>query len=67
MQILIRLIELYQAWISPLYGAKCRYIPSCSEYAKQAISRYGVKGVWMSVKRLARCNPLGGYGYDAVP
>lgn len=61
-------IYLYQAIISPLLGNNCRYQPSCSQYAKEAIMEWGVlKGMWMGLKRIVRCNPWGRHGYDPVP
>lgn len=61
-------IKFYQAAISPYLGSKCRYEPSCSHYAVQAIEEWGViKGVWMGAKRIGRCHPWGGHGYDPVP
>lgn len=61
-------IVLYQKMISPMLGSVCRYEPSCSEYTRQAIERYGVaRGSWMGMKRIARCHPLHEGGYDPVP
>ncbi|MBD5388782.1 membrane protein insertion efficiency factor YidD [bacterium] len=64
------LIRVYQTALSPLIGgrAACRFTPSCSEYTAQAIARYGViRGVAMGVRRIMRCRPGGGCGYDPVP
>ena len=62
------LIRFYQVAISPLLGPSCRFTPTCSEYAREAIAKYGaVKGLWLAVKRLLRCHPWGGSGYDPVP
>lgn len=62
------LIHLYRWILSPLLPAACRYRPSCSEYGLEAISRHGfVRGGWMTLCRIARCNPWGGHGYDPVP
>ena len=62
-----KLIRAYQLCLSPVVGWHCRFEPSCSEYMRQAIIEYGVvKGVAMGTKRLARCHPLGGHGYDPV-
>jgi putative membrane protein insertion efficiency factor len=61
-------IRAYQVCISPLLPSSCRYMPSCSHYSHDAVNRYGVlKGAWLGAKRLARCHPLGGKGYDPVP
>ncbi|MGH6634760.1 MAG: membrane protein insertion efficiency factor YidD [Gammaproteobacteria bacterium] len=62
------LIRGYQYWISPLLGRHCRFWPSCSEYARQAIERYGLwRGGWLGVKRICRCHPWHPGGYDPVP
>ena len=61
-------IRAYQAGLSPLLPASCRYSPSCSEYAHQAVEQHGAaRGSWLAVKRLARCHPFGGRGHDPVP
>ena len=61
-------IRAYQAFISPLLPTSCRYLPSCSNYSHDAVTRYGVvRGAWLGAKRLARCHPFGGQGYDPVP
>ncbi|CAN5317961.1 membrane protein insertion efficiency factor YidD [soil metagenome] len=61
-------IKIYQWTISPLLGAQCRHVPSCSHYAVEAIEEWGVvKGLWMGAKRIARCNPWGTSGFDPVP
>ncbi len=66
--ILIKLIHGYQYIISPLSPPSCRFTPTCSHYACDALIRYGVfKGVWLSIKRLVRCNPWCSGGYDPVP
>lgn len=69
MQVLIFfLIRIYQKIISPMKGSTCRFIPSCSEYAFLAVKKYGtVKGVRLSLKRIARCHPWHRGGYDPVP
>jgi uncharacterized protein len=65
---IIGVIQLYQRFLSPLLGASCRFSPTCSAYAVEAIERHGaVKGGVMSVWRILRCNPFGGHGYDPVP
>lgn len=64
----IQLIRIYQAGFAPMLGPACRFEPSCSAYSIEAISRYGVvRGGWLSLRRLARCNPLGGVGLDPLP
>ena len=64
----IALIWIYQKMLSPLIGPKCRFTPTCSHYAMEAFKKHGVfKGLWLSVKRIARCHPWGGSGYDPVP
>lgn len=57
-------IKLYQKWISPMFGPRCKFYPSCSSYAVSAIEAYGLKGVAMSVWRLVRCNPWSHGGVD---
>jgi putative membrane protein insertion efficiency factor len=62
------LIHGYQRTLSPLLGARCRYLPSCSRYGYEAIEVHGLaRGGWMAVKRVGRCHPWGGHGYDPVP
>ena len=65
-KIILKLINLYQ--ITPLSSHKmCRFTPTCSEYAKQAITKYGVlKGLFLSIKRILKCHPFGKYGYDPL-
>lgn len=66
--VLRALIRGYQLIASPLVGPRCRYLPTCSEYAAQAVSRHGsLRGGWLALKRIARCHPWGGSGYDPVP
>jgi putative membrane protein insertion efficiency factor len=61
-------IYFYKIFISPWTPASCRYLPTCSEYALQAIKKYGpFKGGWLAVKRICHCHPWGGHGYDPVP
>lgn len=65
--ILKGLIKLYQRWISPLKKPSCRFYPSCSQYAIDALSKYGaLKGSWMTVKRISKCHPFHPGGYDPV-
>ena len=66
--LLIAVLRVYRATISPLYGQVCRYHPSCSAYALEAVSRHGsVRGTVLSVRRLGRCHPWASGGYDPVP
>ncbi len=66
--VLIGLLKLYRRAVSPLYGQVCRFFPSCSAYALEAITVHGaVKGSWLSVRRLARCHPWNHGGVDQVP
>lgn len=61
-------IRFYQQCISPLTPPACRFTPTCSEYARQAIMKHGpLKGLWLAVRRILRCHPWGGSGYDPVP
>jgi len=64
----IWLISIYQRLISPLMGPCCRFHPTCSEYAKEALESHGLMmGMWLTIKRLSKCHPLGGSGFDPVP
>lgn len=64
----IALIRLYQWMISPLLGPRCRFTPTCSQYGLEAFQKHGpFKGLWLTVRRIARCHPWGGSGYDPVP
>ena len=65
---LIQLVRLYRLAISPWLGANCRFDPTCSSYAIEALEVHGVlKGTWLAVRRIGRCHPWGGSGYDPVP
>ena len=62
------LIRGYQLTLSPMVGPACRFAPSCSEYAREAIALHGPgHGSWLALRRLSRCHPLGGAGFDPVP
>ncbi len=64
----ILLIKIYQLLISPLFPSTCRYTPTCSHYIAEALKKHGLlKGGWLGVKRISRCHPWGGSGYDPVP
>lgn len=61
-------IHVYRLAISPMIGPRCRYQPTCSAYALEALERHGpLKGSWLTVRRILRCHPFGGFGYDPVP
>jgi putative membrane protein insertion efficiency factor len=65
---LILIVKFYQLVISPLKPQSCRFTPTCSAYAIEALKKHGpIKGVYLSIKRILRCNPWGGSGYDPVP
>ncbi len=67
-QLLVLIFRGYQLLISPLLPNACRYAPTCSEYGIQAVRKYGAfKGGWMAIKRILRCHPWGGHGYDPLP
>jgi putative membrane protein insertion efficiency factor len=62
------MIRAYQLLLAPLIGPVCRYTPSCSAYGMEAVEQHGaIKGSWLAAKRIARCHPWGGHGYDPVP
>lgn len=61
-------IAAYRLLVSPWLGPACRFEPSCSRYAAEAIARHGVaRGIWLAARRVGRCHPFGGFGYDPVP
>ena len=63
----INLINIYKYLISPLLGNNCRFLPTCSEYTKESIIKFGlVKGVWLGLKRIVRCHPWGKGGHDPI-
>jgi putative membrane protein insertion efficiency factor len=64
----LTLLRAYKVLLSPMFAGSCRYLPSCSDYAAEAVGRFGVvRGSWLAMCRLSRCHPLGGHGVDAVP
>ncbi len=66
--LLVALLRGYQYAVRPMLGANCRFFPSCSDYAREAIERHGAaRGSWLAMKRVARCHPYHDGGYDPVP
>lgn len=64
----ILLVRMYQVTLGPLMGGHCRFVPTCSEYAIEAYRVHGpFRGTWLTARRVLRCHPLGGHGYDPVP
>ena len=65
--LIVGILRAYQRWISPAFGQRCRYYPSCSEYAVQAVQRFGIlRGLALAIWRLLRCNPWSRGGFDPV-
>ena len=66
--VVLALLRCYRYAISPMLGRNCRFVPSCSEYALEAVDRHGaLKGGWLAARRVCRCHPFSGGGYDPVP
>lgn len=67
-KLLLFLIRAYQLTLSPFFGQHCRFTPTCSHYAQEAIERHGVlRGSWLAIRRIARCHPFCAGGHDPVP
>lgn len=67
-RILLFIIDKYQKYLSPIMGRQCRFVPTCSEYSKEAIIKHGaIKGSYLMINRIFRCNPWCKWGYDPVP
>ncbi|TCJ14721.1 membrane protein insertion efficiency factor YidD [Parasulfuritortus cantonensis] len=67
-RLLIGAIRFYQIALSPYFGSQCRFTPTCSEYAKEAVAKHGaLKGAWLAVRRIGRCHPYHPGGHDPVP
>lgn len=66
--LLIKIVRFYQRFLSPLFPGCCRYRPTCSEYMIEALQKHGIfKGLYLGIRRILRCHPCGGSGYDPVP
>ena len=66
--VIVGLVKFYQLAISPWLGKSCRYSPTCSQYMIEAVQEWGpLRGFWMGIKRIGRCHPWGGHGFDPVP
>lgn len=66
--LLLKFIRAYQLFLSPVLGSSCRFEPTCSSYALEAINKHGsLKGSWLGIKRICKCHPWGKEGYDPVP
>ncbi len=66
-ELVLVVLRFYKQWVSPLLPSACRFSPTCSEYMMQAVERYGaVRGVWLGLKRLAKCHPFHEGGFDPV-
>ncbi len=64
----IKIIKIYQRFISPFFPSSCKFSPSCSKYGIEAINKYGaIKGTFLTIKRILRCNPWSAGGYDPIP
>lgn len=67
-RVMLALVRGYRYAISPMLGRNCRFVPSCSEYALEALERHGaLRGSWLAARRVCRCHPFSGGGYDPVP
>ncbi len=67
-RVMLALVRGYRYAISPMLGRNCRFVPSCSEYALEALERHGaIRGSWLAARRVCRCHPFSGGGYDPVP
>ena len=64
----VLVIKIYQIIVSPLFPPSCRFMPTCSQYSIEALGKYGLfKGGWLTIKRISKCHPWGGNGYDPLP
>ena len=67
MKIMKKVFQIYRYLISPLFGNCCRFYPSCSVYAEEAMSEHGVRGIWLAIRRVLKCHPYSSGGFDPVP
>ncbi|MBK5257086.1 MAG: membrane protein insertion efficiency factor YidD [Vicinamibacteria bacterium] len=65
--VLILCVDAYKATVSPLFTGCCRFEPSCSQYAREALLKHGARGAYLAARRILRCRPFGGHGIDPVP
>jgi len=65
--VLVLFIDAYKAVLSPLFQGSCRFEPSCSQYAREALIKHGARGAYLSIRRILKCRPFGGAGFDPVP
>jgi len=64
----VLVLKIYQIIVSPLFPPSCRFVPTCSQYSIEALGKYGLfKGGWLTIKRISKCHPWGGNGYDPLP
>jgi putative membrane protein insertion efficiency factor len=67
-RLMLALLSIYKVVLSQMFAGSCRFVPSCSEYAREAVRTHGaLKGAWLAARRLARCHPAGSFGVDPVP
>ena len=64
---LILSVDVYRALLSPIFRGSCRFEPSCSQFARDALVKHGARGAYLAARRILRCRPFGGYGFDPVP
>jgi hypothetical protein len=64
---LILCVDVYRALLSPIFRGSCRFEPSCSQFARDALVKHGARGAYLAARRILRCRPFGGYGFDPVP
>jgi len=65
--LLVLIIDAYKAILSPLFRGSCRFEPTCSQYTREALLKHGARGAYLGFRRILRCRPFGGHGFDPVP